>query len=158
MKATPVRRGRDVQRAVSPSPHRGERGAAALEFALLVPLLILVAGVVVGGGRVQFARSSLDQLAGSAARAASASASGGIAVAAAQALVHDQASRSGLSCSNLGVDVDVSGFGVQAGVPGSVVVTVTCTVPLADLIVPGWPGSIDLTGHATSVVDTYRRR
>ena len=50
---------------------RGHRGAAAVEFAMLLPVVVLLIGVVAGGARIWFARATVQQVADSAARAAS---------------------------------------------------------------------------------------
>ena len=56
------------------------------------------------------------------------------------------------------IDTDLGGFQVPVGQPASVSVRLSCTVPLADLIVPGWPGAWQLKAEATSALDRYRRR
>ena len=137
---------------------RSERGAAATEFALIVPILVLLAGVVVGGGRVWFARASVDEIAHSASRAASLARSAGAADAAAHEVAAMRADSSGLRCSPLRVAVGTGGFAVPVGQPASVSVSVTCRVPLSDILVPGWPGSIQVAADATSVLDRYRER
>ena len=50
---------------------------------------------------------------------------------------------------------DVQG---KVGTAAVIAVTVTCTVSMADLAIPGLPGSHTLTGHATSPIDNYRSR
>lgn len=135
-----------------------QRGAAAVEFALIVPMLVLLFGVVVGGARVWLARAGVDQMAGAAARAGSQARTAAEAVAAADALARAQAATDGLRCSALSVEVDARSLANPPGTPAQVRVTVGCTVPLADVIVPGWPGELALTGTATSVVDSYRGR
>ena len=56
------------------------------------------------------------------------------------------------------VDTDLTGFQIPVGQPARVSSQVACTVPLSDLIVPGWPGSWTVTAEADSVLDRYRRR
>ena len=50
---------------------RTQRGAAAVEFVILLPALLLVVAAGIGGSRVWFARSTAQQVADSSARAAS---------------------------------------------------------------------------------------
>ncbi|MDQ7991446.1 MAG: hypothetical protein REI45_02085, partial [Propionicimonas sp.] len=55
-------------------------------------------------------------------------------------------------------DVDARSLASPPGTPAGVSVSVGCTVPLGDVIVPGWPGELLLRADATSVVDSYRGR
>lgn len=138
---------------------RDERGAAALEFVVIVPALLLLIGLVVGGGRVWYARTTVHQLADSAARTASLARTASEAQAGAVALAGQDAEASGLSCEGgPGVAVDTAGFAVPVGQPASVRTSVRCSVPLADLLVPGWPGTLDVEASAESVLDRYRGR
>ena len=50
---------------------RDQRGAAAVELTLLVPALLLTLGLLVAGGRPWFARTTVNEAAQTAARAAS---------------------------------------------------------------------------------------
>ena len=43
---------------------RGERGAVTVEFVLLLPVLLLLAGIVIAGARLEWARSGVEQLHG----------------------------------------------------------------------------------------------
>ena len=55
----------------SPGMARNQRGAATVELTLLVPALLLVVGLLVAGGRLWFARTTVNEAAQTAARAAS---------------------------------------------------------------------------------------
>jgi hypothetical protein len=44
------------------------------------------------------------------------------------------------------------------GTPSTVTSTVSCTVDFSDVFLPGWPGSMQLTGHGSAALDTYRSR
>mgnify|MGYP001315147178 FL=1 len=136
----------------------GERGAAAVEFAVIVPALVLLLGVMIGAGRIWYAQTVVDQIAGTASRAASLTTTPGEAKAAAQRIAAAQAGTSGLNCAGLEVHTDVAGFQVPLGQPAQVRVRVTCAVPLAELAVPGWPGQWQLVADGTSALDRYRRR
>ncbi|MFT4215981.1 MAG: pilus assembly protein [Micropruina sp.] len=135
-----------------------ERGAAALEFVVIVPALVLLIAMTIGAARVWHGHTVVEQIAGTAARAASLATTPGQARADAERIARDQASTRGLNCSALSVDVDVSGFRLPVGQPAQVRTRVSCSVPLADLLVPGWPGHWDLDAEASSVLDRYRRR
>ncbi|MGC3955232.1 MAG: pilus assembly protein [Propionicimonas sp.] len=135
-----------------------ERGAAAVELALIVPVLVLLFGIVVGGARVWLARTGVEQLAAGAARAGSLARTPSEAVAAAESLVREQATAEGLRCVELGVDVAAGALASPPGTPARIEVRVTCAVELSDVIVPGWPGRLTVAAQAWSVVDTYRGR
>lgn len=135
-----------------------ERGAAAVEFALLLPLFVLLVSVVVGGARVWLARATLEQASAAAARTASLARTPAAAVSGAKAAAASQATTAGLRCSGLGVEVDADGLAASAGKPARAVVTVSCVVPLGDVLVPGWPGELALSATSFSVIDSYRGR
>ena len=130
----------------------------AIEFVQLVPVLVLWFGVVVGGARVWLARGVAEQAAAAAARAASGERSVAKAERAGRELAVAQASTSGLRCAEFSVLVDADALAQDAGTPGQVHARVSCAVPLGDVLVPGWPGTVDVSGDATAVVDRYRGR
>lgn len=135
-----------------------DRGAVAVEFAVLVPVLVLLTGLVAGGARVWHARSAVDHVASAAARGASLAQSPGAAERDARRLAAIQAEQDGVRCHPLTVAVDARGLATPPGTPASASVIVTCDVPLADVLVPGWPGSLPLRATASSVIDPYRER
>ena len=135
-----------------------ERGTAALEFVLIVPALGLLLSMMIGSARIWQAHTVVEQIAGTAARAASMARTPSEARAAADDIARSQAATRGLSCSSLQADLNLAGFQVPVGQPARVSARIACTVPLSDLIVPGWPGSWTVTAEADSVLDRYRRR
>ena len=135
-----------------------EEGAASLEVVVLTPVLVLLLGLLVLAGRVTLARTSVEQAADEAARSASiARTAAGARRAAADGAVR-ALGRQSLRCSRVDVAVDVAGFAVPVGQPARVTATVTCVVALADLALPGFPGSRTVTASAISPLDTYRER
>jgi Flp pilus assembly protein TadG len=137
---------------------RDERGSLSLEFVLLVPMLVLLFGVMVGGARTWIARSGVEQLAAAAARGASLERTPAEADASANRLAAAQASVGGMRCEQLSVSVDARALSSPVGTPGEVSATVVCAVPLADVLVPGWPGSVEVRATASAVADSYRER
>ncbi|MCA0296568.1 MAG: pilus assembly protein [Actinobacteria bacterium] len=135
-----------------------ERGAAALEFAMVVPVLVLLFGLVVGGARTWLARGAVEQAAAAAARGVSQARTPGEAERVARDLAAAQAAIGGLRCERWSVDVDAAALTQPPGQPGSVGATVACSVPLSDVLVPGWPGSVDVRATAIAVLDRYRGR
>ena len=144
--------GTDVVRALtSRTPHprrRGplggglrrvgrERGSAAVEAAVGVPAFALFLALIILAGRIATAGQAVEAAAADAARS----------------LATQQ-----LSCSTTRVTVDAAGFTTPVGQPATVTATVSCEVRLADLAIPGLPGTRTVTATMTSPLDTYRGR
>ncbi len=124
----------------------------------MVPVLVIVLGLLVAGGRLWFARSTVVEAAESAARSASLARSAGEAASSGRRAANRVLATDGLTCGGAAVTVGTSGFGVPVGTPATITATVRCRVPFADLALPGMPGSITVTGRAISALDTYRAR
>jgi hypothetical protein len=138
---------------------RGERGNAALELVILAPVIVLLIGMVVAAGRTTIAQGSVDAAARDAARQASIARSPAGALAAAQASAGAALAGDNLDCTPTiampGLD---QAFATPVGQPASVTAIVSCRVSLSDLLVPGLPGSRQLTGTFTSPIDPFRGR
>jgi hypothetical protein len=132
-------------------------GNAALELVILAPVLLLLIGFVVAAGRTWIAQGSVAAAARDAAREASISLSPGQARLAALSSAQAALRSDGLLCRPL-ITLNLAGFDVPPGQPASVSATVTCTVPLSGLLVPGLPGSKTLRATFTSPLDPYRSR
>lgn len=140
-------------------PRHDERGAAALEFAIVVPALLLIAGMLIGAGRLANAQVVVQQWADSAARAASLSRDAATARTQAEAVIAGDAAGSDVRCRpGWSLGLDTSAFGRPVGQPGVVRADVTCGIPLADLLVPGFPGTVTVRADSTSTLDRYRGR
>lgn len=130
---------------------RDDSGSAALELALLTPVLLVVLLFVVALGRVSSVRETVDGAAGAAARAATLASSPQAAVVAAREQANSALSSGGVRCASANVRVDIADF-----VPGGVVsVRVSCLVALSSAV-PGLPGSTTISATAASVLDRYR--
>jgi len=129
-----------------------------VEFVLLVPALVLMLGLMVAGGRLWFARTTVTEAAHTSARAASLARSAAEAHQAGQAAGRQSLATAGLTCSEQAVDVGVAAFEVEVGTPATITATVSCRVPFADIALPGMPGSIALASTGYSALDTYRSR
>ena len=125
---------------------------------MIVPVVVLLFGLVVGGARTWLARGNVEQAAAAAARGVSQARTPAAARQLAADLAGAQAAVGGLRCARWLVDVDAAALAAPPGRPGAVAVSVTCEVPLEDVLVPGWPGSIEVRASASAVVDTYRGR
>ncbi|HMM94013.1 TadE/TadG family type IV pilus assembly protein [Phycicoccus sp.] len=137
---------------------RTERGSAALEAAIGVPAFVLFLGLIIVAGRIAVASQAVDAVATEAARTASIARTEAAATRTAGDAATASLATQGLRCATTTVDVDTRGFRAPVGTPAAVTATITCTVPLGDIAIPGLPGTTTVTGTATSPIDTYRAR
>jgi len=134
---------------------RSERGTAAVELALLAPVLVVLVAVVAAAGRMVETKSAILSVAREAARAASEASNAAAAHDAALATAEEVAAGLGLDPARLSVSQDPGGFG--RGEPYEV--TVSYQVPLGDL--PGLgllPGSFVLGAEHAELIQTYKSR
>ncbi|MFF3207727.1 TadE/TadG family type IV pilus assembly protein [Streptomyces sp. NPDC002962] len=137
---------------------RGDEGSVAIEAAVIVPSLIMFLCLAIAGGRIVTSGSKIDAAAEDAAREASIHRTAATAQSAAHTAAAESLNDQGITCASTSVSVSTGGLSVPVGQVGTVSVTVTCTVSLSDLLLPGVPGTRTLTSTATSVVDQYRQR
>jgi Flp pilus assembly protein TadG len=137
---------------------RDQNGSAAVEITMLVPALLITLGLLVVGGRVWFARTTVNEAAHASARAASLARSADEAVAAGRSAGSQSLTTGGLRCDSTTVEVNAAAFGVPVGTPATVTATVSCRVRFGDLLLPGLPGSVDLEASGATALDTYRSR
>ncbi|MGI3780368.1 MAG: TadE/TadG family type IV pilus assembly protein [Janthinobacterium lividum] len=138
--------------------HRRETGSVAVEIALLAPALVLVLGLLVAGGRLWFARTTVVEAAQTSARAASLARGAGEASRAGEDAGRQSLATAGLRCASSSVQVSTAAFAVPVGTPATVTSDITCAVGFGDVFLPGIPGSIDLAGRGSAALDTYRAR
>ncbi|MGW7063530.1 TadE/TadG family type IV pilus assembly protein [Streptomyces sp. NPDC054904] len=137
---------------------REDRGSETIAAAIVTPLLIMLLCMAIGGGRIVTSGAKIDSAAEDAARAASISRTYSGAQAEASAAAARSLSDQGIHCASTSTSVDTAGLAVPLGEIGTVTVTISCTVKMADLLLPGVPGSKTLTSRFTSVVDAHRSR
>ncbi|GHA51557.1 MULTISPECIES: TadE/TadG family type IV pilus assembly protein [Streptomyces] len=137
---------------------RSDEGSAAIEAAVILPSLIMFLCLAIAGGRIVTSGAKIDSAAEDAAREASIHRTAAAAQGAAQSAAAESLNDQGITCASTSVRVNTGGLSVPVGQVGTVTVTVTCTVNLSDLLLPGMPGAKTLTSTATSVVDQYRQR
>jgi Flp pilus assembly protein TadG len=135
-----------------------ERGSAAVEITLLIPALLITLGLLIIGGRIWFARTTVNEAANSAARAASLARSAAEAATIGRTAANQSLSTNGLRCASTAVEVNTAGFGVPVGTPATITTSISCRVEFADLLLPRIPGGVDLTASGASALDTYRSR
>lgn len=135
---------------------RGERGVNSVEAMLVVPLLVVMIGVMAAAGRIALAKIAVADAAGAAARAASIERSAGAAQTAATQVA--RASLQGGAAPCVPQVQLVADFTTPVGTSAQARATVTCTVRLGDLGVPGLPGTQTFSETRSSVIDSYRER
>lgn len=135
-----------------------DEGSAAIEAAIILPSLIMFLCLAIAGGRIVTSGAKIDSAAEDAAREASIHRTAAAAQSAAHAAAAESLNDQGITCASTSVRVNTGGLNVAVGQVGTVSVTVTCTVNLSDLLLPGVPGARTITSTAVSVVDQYRQR
>ena len=135
----------------------GQAGTAALELVIVAPAVVAVFLLILALIRTSTAAGAVASAARDAARQASIARTPAAARASALTSAREALSQDGLGCNPL-VTVSTGGFGVRVGVPATVSATVSCTVPLSDLGLPGLPGSKTLRATFISPLDPYRQR
>ena len=134
---------------------RNEGGTAAVELALLAPVLLMLVAVVTAAGRMVETKSAVLSVAREAARAAAEAPNAAAAHDAAIVTAQQVAEGLGLDPARLSIVQDPHGF--ARGAPYEV--SVSYQVSMADL--PGLgvlPGSVTLGAEHAELIDTYRSR
>lgn len=127
------------------------RGSATVELALLAPLLVAFALLVVGLGRLAGARMTVEDAAHQAARAATLARDPATATTQAQTAAARTLDGQRPPCARHNVRVDTAGLR-----PGVTVRTeVTCRMRLRDVAMI-LPGTTTVAGSSAAVVDYYR--
>jgi Flp pilus assembly protein TadG len=133
-------------------------GNAPLELVILTPILVLLISLVFAAGRTSLAQSSVYAAARDGARQASISRSPAQALSEARSGALSELAQQKLHCAPAAVIVDTGGFAIRPGLPATITVTVSCRVQLADLLLPGVPGSKTLVAKFRSPLDLFRGR
>lgn len=138
---------------------RGDRGmAASVEAAIILPVLILFVGLLVTSARIALTQQALGAVASHAARAATLERSPQAGHSAARSAIGAGLAEHDVECLSSRIDVATGALGAGIGAPGEVSVTISCTIPLKDVTLPGMPGSHRLSATAISPVDRFRQR
>ena len=137
---------------------RDQRGSAAIEAAIGVPAFVLFVGLIIYGGRTATTHQSLESAAADAARTASIARDPEAAVTGARQTAAASISNQQIGCHDITVVVDTTDFGKAPGQAGQVTVQLSCRLDLADLAVPGVPGTRVLTATMSSPLDTWRQQ
>ncbi|WP_329615715.1 pilus assembly protein [Streptomyces brevispora] len=137
---------------------RDDQGSTSIEAAIIAPPLILFLLLAIAAGRIVMAGQVVDAAAEDAARQASVSRVPGDARESALAAARTTLTGQGLHCASTSISLNTSGLGARTGEAGTVTATVTCQVNLADLALPGVPGTHTMTSTFTSAVNRYVER
>jgi Flp pilus assembly protein TadG len=137
---------------------KSEQGSAAIEAVIGVSAFVMLGTLVIAGGRVAITHQAIESAATQAARQASIARTAPEAQSAATAAAGASLANQDVPCVSQDVTVDTSGFASAPGVAAEVSATVTCTVDLSDVALPGVPGQMEIQGTMTSPIDTYRER
>lgn len=139
------------------SQFRGyQRGAVAVEAALILPSLLMIAAMTTGGWRLSEVRADAQSAAEVAARAGSVASTVGEGHAVGQRVAMTEFA--GTRCSDPAISIDSSALALPVGSTGVTSARVRCTVRLSDLLVPGMPGALHVESTAHSTVDSHRER
>lgn len=129
-----------------------QRGSAAIELALLAPVLLLLLVFVAFVGRVTHARAEIDGATRDAARAASLARNTDAANLAARHAAEQTLTGDGITCRRFSVRLDTTRF-----LPGGTVTAeVRCAVPLGGLSLLGVAPRRTLTSRFVAPLDRYR--
>lgn len=133
-----------------------QRGAVAVEAALILPSLLMIAAMTTGGWRLSEVRADAQSAAEVAARAGSVASTVGEGHAVGQRVAMTELA--GTRCSDPAISIDSSALALPVGSTGVTSARVRCTVRLSDLLVPGMPGALHVESTAHSTVDSHRER
>ena len=118
----------------------------------MAPVLLLVIVLMISLGRIDSAQGDVESAARAGVQAAVVQDNPNDAQAQAVAAVASTLGTAGLTCPSPQVTTNTSNF-----IPGgSVSVTVTCVTSLADVSVPGVPGTKTLSATSVAPIDPYR--
>ncbi|MGH8877021.1 MAG: TadE/TadG family type IV pilus assembly protein [Stackebrandtia sp.] len=145
-------RGPPVNRYHRPTVAANDTGSATVEIAILAPLLVGIMLFLVACGKVVSSQLDVTAAAAAAARAASLQRTPTAAHTAADTAAVEALRGAEVTCHNRTIDADTA----TAEPATAATVTITCSVPLSDLLLLAVPGTRTVQASATSPVDTWR--
>jgi Flp pilus assembly protein TadG len=129
-----------------------DAGSAAAEIVILTPLLVVLALLLVIGGRLASGLQDVGDAARTSVESAVIASTPSAAQAQAATTAGYEISHDGLQCTPYSVTTDVTDF-IQGG---AVSVQLRCGIELVTLGIPGLPGSVTLSDQATAGIELYR--
>lgn len=130
-----------------------ERGMATIEAVLLTPLALVVLAFLVIAGRLSTVTADVAAASRDAARAASLTQTYEEGVAAAQRTAQASLAAQDVTCRNLTV---TGGDPATFVAGGEITITLSCDVTLADVALPGIPGTRTVASTSAEVIDRFR--
>lgn len=138
--------------------NRSESGSAAIEAVVGVPAFVLLVGLIVFAGRNATTHQAVESAAADAARSASIARDATRAGRDAEQAARTSLANQQIDCLEVSVEVDTDQFDRPLGETAIVEVTVSCRLDLADLSVPGVPGSHLVRASVASPLDQWKQR
>ena len=130
-----------------------ERGMAAGEMVLLMPVVLVVLSFLVIAGRLGTVRGEIAAASRDAARAASRSQTWDQALESATTTAEATLAARDVTCRTVTVELSDPATFVAGG---RVTASVSCEVVLADVALPGIPGARQVGASSTEPIDRYR--
>ena len=130
-----------------------ESGLATVELVLLTPLALVVLAFLVIAGRLSTTTADVTAASRDAARAASLGQTYDEGLAAASETAHASLAAQDVTCRNLLV---TGGDPTTFVAGGEITITVSCDINLADVALPGIPGTRTVASTSTEVIDRFR--
>jgi hypothetical protein len=130
----------------------------SMEAILIIPAFLLFLALIAAIGRTALIRDDLQAAAVSSSRGVSLQSTAQKGEQVGRQVVHEHLLSTHYSCQRLIIEIDATALNLPAGRHGEVSVTLTCSVPLGDLGVPGLPGFVTLKESFTTPIDPYTLR
>lgn len=135
-----------------------EQGDQAVSLILIAPVIMLILGSFIGLGRIALADMEVQTAANAAARAATLSQTQHAAQSSAHATATATLAQRGIRCTNLKINTSTNALNNASNPLATVNTTISCTVNLSDVSVPGLPGTRTITASGKSPVDIHRSK
>jgi len=127
----------------------------SIEAVLIIPAFLVFLALIVAIGRTAAVREDLHSSVVAGARIASLQTSSAAGEVEARAAIENHLREEGVACVSIDISINSYALDLPPGQSGEVSATITCTVPLADLSVPGLPGQIHLSETFSTPIDPY---
>ena len=127
----------------------------SIEAVLIIPAFLLFLALIAAIGRTAAVREDIHASVVDGARIASLAPSSTEGDSSARTAIKNHLKAEGVKCTNIDISINSQALDLPPGQPGEVSATVTCTVRLSDLSVPGLPGQIRLTETFATTIDPY---
>jgi len=130
----------------------------SIEAVLIIPAFLVFLALIAAIGRTAAVQEDLHASIVAGARIASLAPSSSAGETQARTAIENHLAEEGVKCTYIDISINSHALDLPPGQPGEVTATITCTVPLSDLSVPGLPGQIRLTDTFSTPIDPYTPR